>query len=135
MNEAALALALTILAGCPDARPIARAIVSAVEARAAAGLRPVTSSPAEDVALLAVYARHESTGTIHPVPLSWDAKAGRSCGVWQMHCYAVRGWSLEAQAGTWLRWVAGSSLAGVDSSPSRARDRAAEARAALRGAL
>ena len=126
MNAAILALVLSVLGPCPDAQPIARAIVAAVESRASRGLAPVTASPAEDAALLAVYARLESGGQVHPQPWSWDARAGVSCGPWQMPCGVRLG--LVGQAALWLRWVAGGGLAGVDSSPRRARVRAREAR-------
>lgn len=130
---ALLALVLAVLGPCPDARPIADAVAHAVEARAAQGLAPVTASPAEDAALLAVYARLESGGRVHPQPWSWDARAGVSCGPWQMPC-GIRA-SLRGQAATWLRWVAEGGLAGVDSSARRARVRSAEARRWVRGAI
>ena len=136
MSTALLALALQCLApGGPDADRIAPAIVAAVEARVARGLPPITESPTLDVCLVATYVAHESGANVAPHPVSWDAGAGVSCGALQMACERVRGRSVRWQVGAWLRDVVDSSLAKVDSSPTRAAVRLAQAREMLRAAL
>jgi hypothetical protein len=111
-----------------DASRIADAIASAVEAESA----PASGeSHAVDAALLAVYAERESDLSEHPTAHSWDAKAGLSKGVWQLRSYLVDGQSLRQQAATWLGSLRAAGLArGIDSSPTRAAHRLAEARGA-----
>ena len=108
---------------------IAEAIEGAVQGDAEGPA--LTTSHDEDAVLLVVYAWHESGFSERPRAVSWDAKAGRSLGVWQMQRQAVLGHSLEEQAATWLRWAHEGGLAGLDSSPSRAARRELEARALL----
>ena len=116
-----------------DAPRIADAIAHAVESESA----PASGeSHAMDAALLAVYAKRESDLSEHPTAHSWDAKAGLSKGAWQLRWYLVDGRSLRQQASTWLDSLRRAGLArGIDSSPTRARRRQAEARAALAGAM
>jgi hypothetical protein len=67
-----------------DANEIADSIATAVlEADT-----PVFRTVEEDAAILAVWAYFETGGTMsrHPRPMSWDAVAGLSCGVWQQRC-------------------------------------------------
>jgi hypothetical protein len=92
----------------PTARPIAEAIASA------------SGGDERLAAILALYAFRESS--LRP---GVTGDGGASCGAWQMKCTLVRGMSLEQQARTWLTWVQASSLASVDSSPSRAARRVA----------
>ena len=129
-----LALALSCLGPSPDAATLAPAIVDAVTWRASQGAAPVTDSHPLDVCLLAVYARHESGGQLHPRPWSWDARAGLSVGPWQLRP-PLSDLPPRRQAIAWLRAVRLSSLGAVDSSPARAAVRLEEARQALRGAL
>lgn len=68
-------------------------------------LPPVTGSIEGDAALAAVYAEAESGVWQHPKPLSWDARAGVSCGVWQMPCAFVRSHTLREQAIHWLQMM------------------------------
>lgn len=82
-------------------------------------------------ALLVVYAHHESGWQLNPPAHSWDAKAGRSCGTWQQRCDRIKGHGLVWRARAWLQDVQASSLGGVDSSPSRAMRRVAEAEKVL----
>lgn len=112
----------------PDAPRIADAIAFAVEAEKV----PASGeSHAVDASLLAVYAKRESDLSEHPTPFSWDAKAGLSKGTWQLRSYLVDGRSLRAQAATWLGSLRAAGLAkGIDSSPTRAAHRLAEAREA-----
>lgn len=83
-------------------------------------------------AVLVVYAWHESHLQRHPRPESWDARAGRARGPWQLWYGGDA--SLDDQARIWLANVQASSLAGVDSSPSRAWRRAREAQALVESA-
>jgi hypothetical protein len=117
----------------PDKDLIARVFAKAV--RADSVNAPLTGSHAEDAALLGVYAKHESGGTIVPVPASHDAKDGTSCGVLQMPCAIVRRTTLAQQALLWLRWARQGGLAALDSSPSRAAARQQEAHAVVAAAL
>jgi hypothetical protein len=117
----------------PDRDVIARTFARAV--RVDSVNAPLTASHAEDAALLGVYVKHESGGTIEPVPASHDARDGTSCGVSQLPCAVVRTNSLERQAELWLRWARQGGLAALDSSPSRAAARQQEARQVLAAAL
>lgn len=116
-----------------DAGRIADAIATAVEKERA----PASGeSHAVDAALLAEYADRESNLSEHPTAWSWDAKAGLSAGVWQLRSYLVTGRSLDGQAATWLGSLRAAGLArGIDSSPTRAAHRLAEARGALAAAI
>jgi len=111
-----------------DAPRIADAIAYAVEAEHA----PASGeSHAVDASLLAVYAKRESDLSEHPTAHSWDAKSGLSKGVWQLRSYLVDGRSLRQQAAIWLGSLRAAGLArGIDSSPTRAARRLAEAREA-----
>ena len=139
MTPALIALALRCLGPGDDADVLAPAIVQAVESRARAGLAPVTESPTLDVCLVATFARHESGARVIPAPVSWDARAGRSCGALQQDCARITGWSLRHQAAAWLHDAASGGVAGICGSGEAAARIAAtrleEARAALRGAL
>lgn len=84
----------------------------------------------QDAALLTVYGWHESGGRQDPRPVSWDARARVSCGFLQLRCALHR--DALADARTWLSLVRAGGLAGVDSSPRRARRRAAEAEGLVR---
>jgi hypothetical protein len=77
----------------------------------------------EEIALLTVYAWKESMAQANPRPWSWDAKAQKSCSVWQEPCSFTRTHSLVEQARWWLDSVRRAGLASVDSSPKRARVR------------
>lgn len=56
-----------------------------------------------------VYAIHESNMQNNPKAWSWDAKGGKSCGVWQMPCALVRTMpSINAQARAWVQMRAAS---------------------------
>jgi hypothetical protein len=136
MHDALLALVLSVLGPSPDAAPIARAIVAAVEADACNA--PVTTDHASDAVLLAVFARRESSALLRPAPQSWDARAGRSAGPWQMSP-SVAKLPLERQASLWLRWAREGGVAGLcgygRAGRRIARQRLSEARAALTTAL
>jgi hypothetical protein len=56
----------------------------------------------EEMALLAYYAWRESNGLANPGPTSWDAKAGISCGVFQLPCSTVASFTIEQQARLWI---------------------------------
>ena len=133
-----LALALRCTGPGDDADIIAPAIVQAVEARARRGLPPVTESPAGDICLLGVFARHESGASLFPRPQSHDARDGTSCGPWQQDCRRTRGWSLRHQAAAWLA-DASHGIAGVcgvgDAAARVAEARLDEERAIVREAL
>lgn len=135
MQEALLALALSVLGPGPDAAAIAPELVAAVQHRVDGGHAPVTSSPTLDLALVATYVRLESGATIRPRPWSHDARDGQSCGILQLPCGFVARHTLAEQARWWLHCVEESSLADVDSSPARAVHRLELARAMLRGAM
>jgi hypothetical protein len=63
-----------------------------------------------------------------PVPQSWDARAGKSCGFLQLPCYAVRGRTMTEQASLWLSWLQQGGLAAL-SGYGKAGKRIAAARA------
>jgi hypothetical protein len=118
MRQHLLAIVLrawTMLHATPD-ETISDAIVSAVE-------QAHIFDQDLAAATMAVYSALESGNRMHPEAWSWDAKAGRACGPWQEPCAIVRQWSAARQARYWVRCVRSSSLASVDSSPSRARRR------------
>ena len=137
METALLAFVLSVLGPGPDARPVAEAIVNAVEADA--DNAPLTGSHAEDAAFLAVYVRHESGASVLPRPQSWDSKAGVSCGAFQMPCAIVRRTTLETQASTIIRWGREGGLPGLFGYGRAAKriagQRCDEARDALAAAL
>jgi hypothetical protein len=136
MSAALLALVVSCLGPGPDARPIAAAIVEAVELEA--GVAPLTGSHAEDACLLARFAHHESGASLHPAAASWDAHAGLSAGPWQMPS-SLASLPLERQACLWLRWAREGGVAGLcgygRAGRRIARQRLSEARAALTMAL
>jgi hypothetical protein len=88
------------------------------------------SATSEDAALLVVYGVHESGLNEHPEPVSWDARAGVSCGFLQLRCSLSS--TSAADARTWIANVHRVGLGVVDSSPRRAAKRWDEALALLR---
>jgi hypothetical protein len=96
-----------------DARAISAGIDSATQDD---GLR----------AHLVVYSHEESHWQLAPACWSWDCRKHLARGPWQLWGPAGRA-DLSTQARSWLHNVQASSLASVDSSPSRARRRAAMA--------
>ena len=99
-----LVLAIWTAAGVPttaDAPAIASAVAQAVADDA--DNAPVYTSHAEDLAVMAVYVVAESNVRVHPIAYSWDAKAGVSCGAFQVPCFVVRAQSLVGQAKYVLR--------------------------------
>ncbi len=119
-HAALLATVLRVWSGLhatPDST-IAEAIATAVE-----GAHVFDAELLAGV--MAVYSWRESGNRMHPEASSWDAAAGRSCGVFQTPCAITRHWSAADQARYWVRNVLHSSLGAVDSSPSRARKRVA----------
>lgn len=104
MTLAAIVMAVwtTLAAGQPlskDATDAADAIEKAVlgDGRPAIG-----GSKEFEAALEAVYAKEESGVQRRPKPMSWDARAGISCGMWQMPCQIVKNLDLWGQAKFWL---------------------------------
>lgn len=100
----------------PDAHEVAQAIEYAVENDP----KPVPftatsmnngSSKLRDAVLMAVYAERESHVQQHPKCLSWDCKAGLSCGVWQMPCRFVKAHDLRDQAVHWIEMFRGGRQA------------------------
>jgi hypothetical protein len=85
----------------------------------------------EEAALLATYALHESAAQETPVPTSWDARAGVSCGPWQLRCALVRGATVRYQAHLWLWLFRRYGLVSLDSLKARAEKRHSEALKAL----
>jgi hypothetical protein len=85
----------------PEEMRIAKAIDSAIQDDALSA--PATSSHNLDATLMALVAWHESRIAEHPMPVSWDSKAGRVCGVWQLSCTFAAHASIEEQAREWLR--------------------------------
>jgi hypothetical protein len=84
-----------------DAVEIAESIATAVLERDL----PVFKTIEEDAAIAAVWAYGETGGTLsrHPRPMSWDAKAGLSCGVWQQRCNSLAPTILgQARSELWL---------------------------------
>lgn len=86
-------------------------------------------------AVMVVYAFHESSFRVHPKadPHVWDSSIGLARGPWQEH-WATSDTPLETQARSWLWCVQRAGLAALDSSPSRAYRRAAEAERLLSAA-
>lgn len=104
MTLTAIVLAVwTVLSGprplSKDATDTADAIAQAV---ADDDRAPIGGSKEYEAALEAIYAFAESGAQRHPKPVSWDAKAGISCGMWQMPCQIVRNIDLWDQAKYWL---------------------------------
>jgi hypothetical protein len=99
-----------------DAHRIAAAIDTATEHE---GLR----------SHLVEYSYKESHWQLHPRAESWDARAGKARGPWQLWFGGDA--DLTTQAVTWLRNVQQAGLASVDSSPSRAARRAQAAQRLL----
>ena len=133
LHYVALAVLTAIWPGAStygDADAISRAIGVAVAEDSDRGYVDLEA----EAATMAVYAWYESRLSMHPTAYSWDAVAGHSCGAWQMPCALTRYLTLEEQAKTWLRWTHQAGLAGVDSSPARARKRVGLAMRLLRGA-
>jgi hypothetical protein len=95
----------------------------------ASAIDDATDAP-ELRAVLVVYSYHESHWTVRPRAESWDARTGIARGPLQLWGEAGM-LPLRDQCRAWLHNVQASSLAAVDSSPSRAYRRAAEARALL----
>jgi hypothetical protein len=85
----------------------------------------------DEAALLTLYAGLESGYQEHPRPQSWDALAGRACGVWQQLCVQVSGLSVEAQARLWIHDARAHGLAGLTGSAKEAARRQALAAALL----
>lgn len=85
----------------------------------------------EEAAFLTTYAWLESSAQRNPRPMSWDAKAGKSCGPWQEPCAFVNHATLKQQAAYWLRELRTVGLVPLDSSESRAAHRSDIARHAL----
>jgi hypothetical protein len=86
--------------------------------RIASAIEAVVGGDERMAAVMATYAWRESSLQLRVV-----GDGGRSCGVWQEACSRIAGLSLEQQAALWLSDVRASSLAAVDSSPSRAARR------------
>lgn len=108
-----IVVALCVLMGFAHPSPaIVRAIAEAAQSR-------------QEAAITVVYAVHESGLQERPAPISWDARAGVSCGFLQLRCALSS--TPAADARTWLALVRSSGLAAVDSSPARAARRQAEA--------
>ena len=72
-------------------------------------------------AVMVVYAWAESRLQVHPRAESWDARAGRAIGPWQLWQGGTL--PLNQQAVTWLQLVERGGLVGVDSSQPRALHR------------
>ncbi len=113
-----------------DAPQIANAIVQAVDDVGVptefGGDRDLT------IGTVAYYVAKESGVSVRPFDLvSWDAKAGVSCGILQEPCAFVANHTLKQQVAWWLRNVQDSSLGSVDSSPTRAAKRVAKVKQLL----
>lgn len=101
---------------------LAVALLMGRGAPAAVTVDAVAESDATELeaALLAVYGARESSWQTGAV-----GDAGRSCGTWQQACARVAGLPERDRVRLWLYDLRHSSLASVDSSPSRARGREA----------
>lgn len=77
----------------------------------------------EEMSLVVTYMAYESAFQQHPKPMSWDAKAGVSCGLLQEPCAFVNGHSVKEQVEYWLREYRSVGLASLDSSKKRAEMR------------
>lgn len=121
-----VAIVLSLLAAIqPGAERVTdRAVVDAI---AAAAESPLEASE------LAVYAWLESSGKTHPRAFSWDARAGVSCGPWQLRCSLSRTPAEDAKQ--WIAIVRAHGLVAVDGSRSRAERRERQAIGALVGAM
>jgi hypothetical protein len=105
----------TLLAPGAERFPDAGRIADAIEA--------ATGGDERLASVMATYAWKESN--LRPVVVG---DGGRSCGTWQQDCRRIAGLSIKQH---WLRDVQASSLAAVNSSPSRAAHRARLAMALL----
>lgn len=103
-----------------DARAIAAAIVNAT----AADCRRGYADCQLEAAALVRWAWDESRFQIHPRPVSWDSKAGRVAGPWQLSAAFVAAHpSLVDQARRWLALVHQGGLSCVSPDARHARVR------------
>lgn len=63
---------------------------------------PVFGSREADGAAMLMYASRESGFQNAPPPVSWDARAQRSCGYWQLPCSTTGRADILTQARAWL---------------------------------
>lgn len=116
-----LALAAAMHHG-PVPPEIARAVAGGCELEAAR--HPVDARACAALAL--VYAWHESGWDERPRPVSWDSRAGQSCGLLQLPCrWGDRSARWQVQA--WLALLRRGTLAGLSGGGS-AGERIARAR-------
>lgn len=84
-----LAFLVASMLGAPDAG----------DTRAIAGAAALACGNESCLVDALVYAKYESGFRVNPRPWSSDARAGRSCGPWQVPCW-LKG--LDEQARTWV---------------------------------
>jgi hypothetical protein len=106
---------------------LATAIGQAVAADADRGFVDLDA----EAAVVALYAWKESRLRRNPYPISWDSAAGVSCDFLQMPCNLIRGQAPVEQVRMWLSWMHDAGLGSLDSSPTRAAHRVAQALALL----
>lgn len=80
-------------------------------------------------ASMAVSSWYESSNRIVPTPESWDSKAGRVCGPWQIRCGIAQ--TTLGQARAWIWLVVHGGLSCVSPSRKQAEKRLAEAQELL----
>ena len=124
LSTLVLALASLLHRGnpCPE---VVVAIADGCAAEAAA--HPV--DPEACVALVTTYAAKESGYLVMPHAWSWDARAAVSCGLLQLPCRLSQSPAHDVRV--WLSMLRQGTLAGLDSSPTRAAHRAALAQRLL----
>lgn len=89
----ALLLSLCALLGVPST-PARTKILAAIAS---------ATTDAHEAALLVVFAKYESDFSLHPEPLSWDARADVAHGTWQL--WGAHGFdSVATQAKAWI-WL------------------------------
>jgi len=121
------ALLVAVLALLPHSMTRSRdatAIVGAIEqATGEDAARGYADAPLEAATML-LFARDESGLRLHPKPQSWDSKAHRVCGPWQLACTFVEAHpSPVDQAREWTRLVHSCGLSCVSPDANHARQR------------
>lgn len=85
-----------------EVHPEGEIIANAIGESVAAEKTPTLSSFQEDTDAVSIFVYYESLIQTHPKPMSWDAKAGISCGILQEPCKFVRVSTLKEQVDWWF---------------------------------
>lgn len=110
------AAAAPAFARMPDAPALSEAIAVAILEDSENP--PALGSHAEDAAMLAQVALEESNVQRAPVAQSWDAKAGRACGAFQLRCEGLPRTLVEqARRALWMLHAGASACPSSPGAP------------------